>query len=119
MKVIGLVGGLSWESTAEYYRLINEAVKAQRGGLHSAKRKPAFQGSKNITAENNVLHHNSRDYYDGTIDGSVRSETSSSLHLTAWHCDRRSLTAPRSFKASPSLYAIVDSGYFRFALTDM
>lgn len=37
MKTIGLLGGMSWESTATYYRLINEGVKAQLGGLHSAK----------------------------------------------------------------------------------
>ena len=37
MKTIGLIGGMSWESTATYYRLINEAVKQRLGGLHSAK----------------------------------------------------------------------------------
>jgi aspartate racemase len=37
VKTIGLVGGMSWESTAHYYRLINEAVKARLGGLHSAR----------------------------------------------------------------------------------
>jgi len=37
MKVIGLIGGMSWESTVPYYRQINETVKAQLGGLHSAK----------------------------------------------------------------------------------
>jgi aspartate racemase len=37
MKTIGLLGGMSWESTAVYYRLINEGVKARLGGLHSAK----------------------------------------------------------------------------------
>lgn len=37
MKTIGLIGGMSWESTALYYRLINEAVKSRLGGLHSAK----------------------------------------------------------------------------------
>jgi aspartate racemase len=37
MKVIGLIGGMSWESTVEYYRLINESVKERLGGLHSAK----------------------------------------------------------------------------------
>jgi len=37
MKIIGLIGGMSWESTAEYYRIINEAVKEKLGGLHSAK----------------------------------------------------------------------------------
>jgi aspartate racemase len=37
MKVIGLIGGMSWESTIEYYRVINESVKERLGGLHSAK----------------------------------------------------------------------------------
>jgi aspartate racemase len=37
MKTIGLLGGMSWESTALYYRRINELVKKARGGLHSAK----------------------------------------------------------------------------------
>jgi aspartate racemase len=37
MKTIGLIGGMSWESSAEYYRIINETVKAKLGGLHSAK----------------------------------------------------------------------------------
>ena len=37
MKTIGLIGGMSWESTAEYYRIINEAIKEKLGGLHSAK----------------------------------------------------------------------------------
>ena len=36
MKRIGLLGGMSWESTAEYYRLINQLVAEQLGGLHSA-----------------------------------------------------------------------------------
>ncbi|EPY04417.1 aspartate racemase family protein [Paenibacillus alvei TS-15] len=37
MKVIGLLGGMSWESSVEYYRIINEEVKRKLGGLHSAK----------------------------------------------------------------------------------
>ncbi len=37
MKTIGLIGGMSWESTLTYYRLINEQIKAIRGGLHSAR----------------------------------------------------------------------------------
>jgi aspartate racemase len=37
MKVIGLIGGMSWESTVSYYRHINEAIKERLGGLHSAK----------------------------------------------------------------------------------
>ncbi|MBG9769598.1 aspartate/glutamate racemase family protein [Bacillus vallismortis] len=37
MKKIGLIGGMSWESSAEYYRMINEEIKKKLGGLHSAK----------------------------------------------------------------------------------
>ncbi|MEM6519598.1 MAG: aspartate/glutamate racemase family protein, partial [Cyanobacteria bacterium P01_C01_bin.70] len=37
MKTIGLLGGMSWESTVTYYQLINEGIKARLGGLHSAK----------------------------------------------------------------------------------
>jgi aspartate racemase len=36
MKRIGLLGGMSWESSAEYYRLLNEEVRTRLGGLHSA-----------------------------------------------------------------------------------
>ena len=36
-KVIGLIGGMSWESSAEYYRIINQAVRARLGGLRSAR----------------------------------------------------------------------------------
>jgi aspartate racemase len=37
MKTIGLIGGMSWESSAEYYRIINEEINKRLGGLHSAK----------------------------------------------------------------------------------
>lgn len=37
MKTIGMLGGMSWESTASYYRALNEGVKSALGGLHSAK----------------------------------------------------------------------------------
>lgn len=37
MKKIGMLGGMSWESTAIYYKLINEEIKSKLGGLHSAK----------------------------------------------------------------------------------
>jgi aspartate racemase len=36
MKTIGIIGGMSWESSAEYYRIVNETVKARLGGYHSA-----------------------------------------------------------------------------------
>jgi aspartate racemase len=37
MKTIGLIGGMSWESSIEYYRIVNEAVRDRLGGLHSAQ----------------------------------------------------------------------------------
>lgn len=37
MRTIGLIGGMSWESTAEYYKIINEAVRDRLGALHSAR----------------------------------------------------------------------------------
>ncbi|RUA16927.1 MAG: aspartate racemase [Clostridia bacterium] len=37
MKTIGLIGGMSWESSIEYYRIINETVREKMGGLHSAQ----------------------------------------------------------------------------------
>ncbi|MFI9720667.1 aspartate/glutamate racemase family protein [Streptomyces sp. NPDC052396] len=37
MKTIGMLGGMSWESTAEYYRLLNQLTRERLGGLHSAK----------------------------------------------------------------------------------
>jgi aspartate racemase len=37
MKTIGLIGGMSWESSIEYYRIINQGIKNTMGGLHSAK----------------------------------------------------------------------------------
>ncbi|MBM3306199.1 MAG: aspartate racemase, partial [Candidatus Aminicenantes bacterium] len=37
MKRIGLIGGMTWESTLEYYRIINERIKADLGGFHSGR----------------------------------------------------------------------------------
>ena len=37
MKTIGLIGGMSWESSAEYYRIINQAMREALGGVHSAR----------------------------------------------------------------------------------
>ena len=37
MKLIGLIGGMSWESSAQYYRIINREVQARLGGAHSAR----------------------------------------------------------------------------------
>jgi aspartate racemase len=56
MKTIGLIGGMSWESTIEYYRIINETVRDRLGGLHSAK---SIMVSVDF-AEIEVLQHEGR-----------------------------------------------------------
>ena len=56
MKTIGMLGGMSWESTASYYRAINETVKQQLGGLHSAKivmNSVDFEEIEKLQRENN------------------------------------------------------------------
>lgn len=56
MKTIGLIGGMSWESSIEYYRIINETAKARLGGLHSAR---SLMVSVDF-AEVEVLQHQGR-----------------------------------------------------------
>lgn len=56
MKTIGLIGGMSWESSIEYYRIINEETKRRLGGLHSAK---SIMYSVNF-AEIEALQHQNR-----------------------------------------------------------
>ncbi len=56
MKTIGLIGGMSWESSLEYYRIINEKVKKELGGLHSAQSlmySVDFERIKNLQHEGN------------------------------------------------------------------
>ncbi len=54
MKTIGMIGGLSWESSAEYYRIVNETVKARLGGLHSA---PTLMYSFDFAAIETLQQH--------------------------------------------------------------
>jgi len=55
MKTIGLIGGMSWESSIEYYRIINEATRAELGGLHSAK---SIMYSVEFAEIENLQHQN-------------------------------------------------------------
>src|ERR1700735_4997962 len=47
-RVIGMLGGMSWESSAEYYRLANELIRERLGGLHSARLGLALVGFAEI-----------------------------------------------------------------------
>ena len=67
MKKIGLLGGMSWESTLEYYRIINETVKKRLGGLHSAE---CILYSVDF-AEIEVLQHDNR--WDLALDRLVHA----------------------------------------------
>ncbi len=55
MKTIGLIGGMSWESSIEYYRIINETVREKLGGLHSSK---SVMYSVDFAEIENLQHHN-------------------------------------------------------------
>lgn len=70
MKTIGLIGGMSWESTQTYYRLLNEGVRERLGGLHSAK---VFLNSVDF-AEIEPLQHQGD--WQGTADILVKAAQS-------------------------------------------
>jgi len=55
MKTIGLIGGMSWESSIEYYRIINETVRERLGGLHSSK---SVMYSLDFAEIEALQHHN-------------------------------------------------------------
>jgi aspartate racemase len=63
MKKIGLLGGMSWQSTVHYYRIINEEVAARLGGLHSAK----IVLSSIDFAEMEVMQHSGRWFEAGEL----------------------------------------------------
>jgi len=56
LKTIGLIGGMSWESSLEYYKIINETVKLKLGGLHSAR---CLMLSVNFAQIEELQHQNS------------------------------------------------------------
>ena len=50
MKTIGLIGGMSWESTVPYYQTVNEVVKERLGGLHSGQGAAVQRGLRRVEA---------------------------------------------------------------------
>lgn len=71
MMTLGILGGMSWESTASYYRLLNEGVRQQRGGLHSA---PLLLASVDFAG---IAHWQSRDDWEQA--GRFLAETAQGL----------------------------------------
>ena len=51
MRRIGMLGGMSWESTAQYYRIANELVRERLGGLHSAPLLIDSVGAQDVDSE--------------------------------------------------------------------
>jgi aspartate racemase len=70
MKIIGLIGGMSWESSIEYYRIINQATREKLGGLHSAK---SLMYSVEFSEIENLQHQNR---WDDAADILIRAARS-------------------------------------------
>ena len=97
MKTIGLIGGMSWESTVPYYRLINEAIKERLGGLHSAK----------VILYSVDFHEIERMMHSGDWDaaGTLLAEAARSLELAG--ADFLVLCTNTMHKVAPAIEAAV------------
>jgi len=98
MKTIGLIGGMSWESTVGYYRLINEGVKKSLGGLHSAKM---------------VLHSVDFDpiqklQHDGNWEGTAEILSTAAIGLQAAGADFFLICTNTMHKVSPQVERAVE-----------
>lgn len=98
MKTIGLIGGMSWESTVPYYRQINEAIKNRLGGLHSAK----------IVLYSVDFHDIERLQHDGDWEaaGAMLAEAARSLEMAG--ADFLVLCTNTMHKVTPSIEAAVN-----------
>jgi len=121
-KVIGLIGGLSWESSAEYYRIINQRARAVRGGLHSAR---CLKWSFDF-AEIEALQHQGR--WDAAtalmVDAAQRLERggadlilicSNTMHRMATEIEA-AIKIPLVHIADPTAQRIKAAGFHRIGL---
>ena len=77
--VIGLIGGMSWESSAEYYRIINREVRKRLGGVHSAR---SLMWSVDFGEIERLQHHGDWDTLTEAMkDAAIRLEPVSYTHL--------------------------------------
>ena len=97
MKVIGLIGGMSWESTVPYYRQINETIKERLGGLHSAK----------IVLYSVDFHHIERLQHAGDWEAAGAMLAAAARSLEAAGCDFLVLCTNTMHKVVPSIEAAV------------
>jgi len=122
MKTLGLIGGMSWESTIPYYRQINETVKLQCGGLHSAR---IILYSVNFD-EIEKLQHAGRWFEAGTVlaDAALRLERAGAEGLVLCTNTMHKVAAaiegavdiPLLHIADPTAEAIKGAGHTRIGL---
>ncbi|QRY81900.1 aspartate/glutamate racemase family protein [Pseudomonas sp. PDNC002] len=98
MKTIGLIGGMSWESTIPYYRQINERIKEKLGGLHSAK----------IALYSVDFHEIERLQHAGDWDAAGRVLAGAARSLAAAGADFLVLCTNTMHKVAPAIEAAVD-----------
>ncbi|MBB4862763.1 aspartate racemase [Pseudomonas nitritireducens] len=98
MKTIGLIGGMSWESTIPYYRQINERIKEKLGGLHSAK----------IALYSVDFHEIERLQHAGDWDAAGRLLAAAALALKAAGADFLVLCTNTMHKVAPAIEVAVD-----------
>jgi aspartate racemase len=105
MKVIGLIGGMSWESTVPYYRQINETIKRRLGGLHSAK----------IILYSVDFHDIERLQHAGDWDGAGVMLAEAARALQAAGADFLVLCTNTMHKVAPTIEAAVGIPLFHIA----
>jgi aspartate racemase len=98
MKTIGLIGGMSWESTATYYRLLNEIARARLGGLHSAK---VLLWSVDFQAVADAQHAGDWDAAGAMMAEAARGLTAGGADLIALATNTMHKVAPFIEAASP------------------
>ncbi|MES2039744.1 MAG: aspartate/glutamate racemase family protein [Pseudomonadota bacterium] len=122
MKTIGMIGGMSWESTIPYYKQINETIKEKLGGLHSAK----------IILYSVDFHEIDRLQHAGDWDaaGVILAQAARSLELAGAdflvlctntmhklaHVIEAAVAIPLFHIADPTAQAIKDAGYGKIGL---
>ncbi|MBV7333635.1 aspartate/glutamate racemase family protein [Chloroflexi bacterium TSY] len=98
MKTIGLLGGMSWESTELYYRLINEGIKAKLGGWHSAK----------IAMVSVDFHEIEEMQHAGDWDGTAHSLSTAAQQIGAAGADFLLICTNTMHKVAPQIEAVID-----------
>lgn len=98
LKTIGLIGGMSWESTIPYYRQINERIKERLGGLHSAK----------VALYSVDFHEIERLQHAGDWDAAGRLLADAARSLKAAGADFLVLCTNTMHKVAPAIEAAVD-----------